>query len=51
MFFWEREGGGGHPIKKMHGHKESYTDLNLKILTSGQVKVTKNMKTTVSAIH
>ena len=30
--FWEREGGGGTP--HMHGHKESYRDLNLKILTS-----------------
>ena len=30
-FFWEREGGG---TPHMHGHKESYKDLNLKILTS-----------------
>ena len=31
--FWEREGGGGG-TPHMHGHKESYKDLNLKILTS-----------------
>ena len=31
VFFWEREGGG---TPHMHGHKESYKDLNLKILTS-----------------
>ena len=30
-FFWEREGGWGTP--HMHEHKESYKDLNLKILT------------------
>ena len=30
-FFWEG-GGGGTPL--MHGHKESYTDLNLKNSTS-----------------
>ena len=30
-FFLEREGGG---TPHMHGHKEIYKDLNLKILTS-----------------
>ena len=29
---WEQGGGGGTP--HMHGHEESYKDLNLKILTS-----------------
>ena len=31
-FFWGKGGGGGTP--HMHGHKESYTDLHLTILTS-----------------
>ena len=30
VFFGKGKGGTPH----MHGHKESYTDLNLKILTS-----------------
>ena len=32
VFFFLGKGRGGTP--HMHGHKESYTDLNLKILTS-----------------
>ena len=32
VFFGKGKGGGGTP--HMHGHKDSYKDLNLKILTS-----------------
>ena len=33
LLFWEREGGGGGS-SHIHGHKESYKDINLKNLTS-----------------
>ena len=34
MCFFGGKGNGGGGTPHMHGHKESYKDLNLKILTS-----------------